>query len=241
MFNKISPKDRLIIALDVSTIKEATYLIEQTKSYSNTYKIGLQLYLAVGNAIFAALQKYNINIFLDLKLHDIPNTVLQSVKQVLKHNVSFLTIHALGGPSMLKAASEAYIVFPKNKTTNLLAVSVLTHHTDREFNSMGFTSSIKQTALDLLIQAKKSGINGCVCSPKEAQAIKNILGNDFLTVCPGIRPTGSSSNEQARTDTPIQAIKNGADYLVIGRPITSSTNPELAAKSIHSSIASICT
>jgi orotidine-5'-phosphate decarboxylase len=222
-----SPKERLIIALDVNSIDAAKRLVQETKESCTTFKVGLELFTTCGPAALQMVRDEGASFFLDLKLHDIPNTVAGAVRQAQTMGARFLTLHALGGPLMLQAAADA-----TQSPLTLLAVSVLTHHTDEELAQMGYHKSTKALVLDWLKPAYEAGVGGCVCSPEEAAAVRQTFGPDFTIVCPGIRPIDAAKNDQGRIATPFAAIQNGADYLVVGRPITQAANPALAAQQI---------
>lgn len=226
-----SPADRLIIALDFDNLNDAQKLVQATRPFCSTYKVGLELFTTAGPDALHMLQDEAASFFLDLKLHDIPNTVAGAVKRAQDYGARFLTVHALGGPVMLKAAAEAA---PRSLT--VLAVSVLTHHTAAELNQMGFAKSPRELVIDWLTPAREAGVRGCICSPEEASAVREAFGKDFTIVCPGIRPSDASLDDQNRVATPAAAIRNGADHLVIGRPITRAANPADAAKRIFEEI-----
>ncbi len=222
--------DRLIIALDVPTQAEALQLVNQTRDFCSTYKIGLTLFIAEGPQFVRRLADLGVDIFLDLKLHDIPATVSNAISVISQLPVSMVTLHALAGPEVLKAARTA------TDKISLLAVSVLTHHTPEELRAIGFTQNPQDLALQLLKPARAAGLNGCICSPHETRQIKNTLGNDFIVVNPGIRPAFAATNDQKRIMTPFAAIREGADFLVVGRPITSHSDPQTAAKAVYNEI-----
>jgi len=229
-------KDRLIIALDVDSTKAALALFEQTRSFAGTYKIGLELFTAFGPQIVKTFRDASANVFLDLKLHDIPNTVASAVRQAAEHGVQMITLHALGGPKMLAAANEALCVVPSKTKPTLLAVSVLTHHDAQDLHAIGFHQGPSELAVHLLDAAYSAGIRGAVCSPLELPAMRARYGSDIVLVTPGVRPSGADMNDQTRTATPFNAIRDGADYLVVGRPITRASSPGEAAKRIHDEI-----
>ena len=224
-----SPQDRLIIALDVNTLQAAKKIIDETSDFCTTYKVGLELFSACGPAAIHLVKQAKARVFLDLKLHDIPQTVSAAIRQAVAQDVDFLTIHALGGSVMLKKAAQE--IGPKCKL-QLLAVSMLTHHSDAEIKSMGFPQTSLELVLNLLQQAYQAGIRGCVCSPLEAPAVRAAFGPHMTIICPGVRPNGSASNDQSRIATPTMAIQNGADHIVVGRPITQASNIKQAAASV---------
>ena len=180
------------------------------------------------------VQDKGFDVFLDLKFHDIPVTTAKACKAAANLGVWMLNVHALGGVNMMKAAVEA--IHESNNTPKLIAVTMLTSHSQQDIEQVGITTSLKSEVLSLAALANDCGLDGVVCSAQEAMAIKQATRNDFLCVTPGIRPVGSQSNDQKRIVTPEGAVKNGASYLVIGRPITQASNPELALQEIAASI-----
>lgn len=223
------PKDRLAIALDFADEREAMKLVDLLDNTCQWFKVGMELYYAVGNRIVQQLRDRGFNVFLDLKLHDIPNTVAGAVRSATRAGASLLTIHAGGGAAMMSAAVEAASA---PGSPRLLAVTVLTSMDASELAGVGITASPADQVLRLAKLAKKSGIDGMVCSPEEVAALRKETGPDSLLVVPGIRPAGSASDDQKRIATPAQAIADGASMLVVGRPITRAANPAAAAQSI---------
>lgn len=227
---------RLIAALDVNTFAEVKEVTAELGELVQYYKVGMQLYYSQGNDVLAYLKQQHKNIFLDLKLHDIPNTVAKSAAVLSRLGVTLLTLHALGGPSMLKAtcqsvretASELGIIPPK-----LLAVTILTSMNQQELARIGCDLSVEQEVLKLASMAQEAGVDGIVASPQEASTIRKLCGPDFLIVTPGIRPAGAALNDQNRIATPAQALAAGASHLVIGRPILAAQDRRLAAKQIR--------
>lgn len=228
--------NHFVIALDVSSARQACELVEMTQAYCSTYKVGLQLFIAEGPALVRQLAQKGVGIFLDLKLHDIPNTVASAVAEVAQLPVQLLTLHALAGPSVLKAAQAALHRFP-DSPLQLLAVSVLTHHSDAELTTMGFPMGAGHLAEQLLLPAHNAGLAGCIASPWETAALKARFGSHFQVLNPGVRPAGSAQHEQTRVMSPAQAILQGADKIVVGRPITEHPHPDQAAQAIRNEIA----
>ncbi|MBD3413584.1 MAG: orotidine-5'-phosphate decarboxylase [Candidatus Aminicenantes bacterium] len=221
---------KIIIALDVKEKKLALDLVKRLP-HVRTFKIGLELFTSEGPSIIQELQKQEKKIFLDLKLHDIPNTVAGAVRSGFKHRVSMMTLHASGGMNMMKrAAEQAHELHEKTGDPKplLLAVTVLTSLTRDELKQIGIQTNADDQVLNLAHLAKKAGMDGLVCSPKETKMIQKELGDDFLLVNPGIRPLWASSDDQKRITTPAQAVENGADFLVIGRPVTQAPEPSKA-------------
>jgi orotidine-5'-phosphate decarboxylase len=222
-----SARDRLIVALDVSTATEARDLVQQIGDAAGLFKVGLQLFTAEGPAFVRELVSSGRKVFLDLKLHDIPNTVGQAVKQAVELGASMLTIHGSGGTAMLKAAADE----AAGRVT-LLAVTVLTSMNDDDLQEVGVAGRSLDQVLRIAALAKATGLGGVVASPQEAAQIRKSLGEGFSIVTPGVRPAGSNLDDQQRVATPARAIVAGATHLVIGRPITHAANPADAAKAI---------
>ncbi|MHB8301369.1 MAG: orotidine-5'-phosphate decarboxylase [Acidobacteriaceae bacterium] len=228
-------RDRLIVALDVPTAAQALSLANQLRGSCRWLKVGLELYLSAGNAIVEELASAGFSVFLDLKFHDIPNTVAGAVRSAASGGASLLTIHASGGPAMLAAAREA-----ADKTANpprLLAVTVLTSMDAAQLAAIGVTASPAEQVLRLARMAQASGIDGLVCSAEEVGMLRRQLGPDGMLVVPGIRPAGADIGDQKRIATPAEAIRSGASMLVVGRPITQATDPARAAEAIVEAIA----
>lgn len=221
IFNK---KKSLFCALDTKNLASAIGLTDTIKSHIDGIKIGLEAYYAIGKEGYKELAEIGIPIFLDLKLHDIPNTVHSAIKSLLPLNPAILNIHASGGEKMMKSAVEAISDSTDHKPL-LIGVTVLTSLDNEDLIKLGVRSNTNEHVLRLAELAKNSGLDGVVCSPFEASNIKEICGEDFITIVPGIRPEGSVANDQKRFMTPGQAINNGADIIIIGRPITTSENP----------------
>lgn len=226
---------RLVLALDTADRDTALDLVRRTRQFIGTYKVGLQLFSSVGPSIIERLRKEDADVFLDLKLHDIPSTVAAAVREAARHGVSMLTVHGLGGPLMMQAAKGALneqTAIPGQALTRVLGVSVLTHHTGNELQSLGIGDDPDEVVLRLVKLCHESGLDGCVCSPEEAAAVRAATDEDFVIVCPGIRPAGAPLGDQARTATPYDAVKAGADYLVVGRPIRTAPDPGKVAAEI---------
>jgi len=220
-------RERLIVALDVSKAAEAQALVQRIGETAGIYKIGLQLFTAEGPSIVRDLVASGRRVFLDLKLHDIPNTVSHAVQAAVELGAYMLTVHASGGRAMLRAAAEA-----ANGRLKILAVTVLTSLTDEDLQETGVSGRVTDQALRMAALAQTAGCHGIVSSPREAQAIRKALGEGFAIVTPGIRPAGSDSNDQQRIATPAMAIANGASHIVVGRPITHAADPAQAAAAI---------
>jgi orotidine-5'-phosphate decarboxylase len=223
-------RDRLIVALDVSSAAQARQLIETIGESASTYKIGKQLFTAEGPQIVRDLVASGRKVFLDLKFHDIPSTVAKAVAEAAKLGVSMLTVHASGGGKMLKAAAEA-AAQSENKPM-LLGVTVLTSLADADLAEIGISSSARTQVLRLGTLARHAGCGGLVASALEVPELRSLLGTDFAIVTPGVRPAGAAAGDQARVLTPKAAIAAGATYLVVGRPILDAPDPAEAAAAI---------
>jgi orotidine-5'-phosphate decarboxylase len=224
-----TPKDRLAVALDLPGEQEAMKLVDRLGSTCQWFKVGMELYYAAGNSIVQQLRDRGFNVFLDLKLHDIPNTVAGAVRSATQAGASLLTIHATGGAAMMSAAAEAASA---PGSPRLLAVTILTSMDAIELTGIGITASPAEQVLRLARLAQASGIDGMVCSAEEVAALRKETGANTLLVIPGIRPTGASIEDQRRIATPAEAIALGASMLVVGRPITRAADPAVAARAI---------
>jgi orotidine-5'-phosphate decarboxylase len=228
-------KQHLIVALDVPGEAAALELAAQLKDECQWFKVGLELYIAAGPAIVEKLVARGHSVFLDLKLHDIPNTVAAAVRSTASLGASLLTIHAAGGPAMLKAAQEAAAGLAD--APQLLAVTVLTSMDRAQLAATGVSGTTAEQVTLLAKLGLDAGIRGFVCSAQEAAAMRALTGPEGVLVTPGIRPTGADSGDQQRIATPTYALEQGASYLVIGRPITQAADPALAAEAILFEIA----
>jgi orotidine-5'-phosphate decarboxylase len=228
----ISTRDRLIVALDFPTQVRALALVSVLSDSVSIYKIGLQLYTVAGPEIVRAVAATGAKIFLDLKLHDIPNTVAKAVAAAGELGVQMLTVHLSGGHAMLEAAVEA-----RSPNLSLLGVTVLTSATPETLSETGVNSGIEEQVLRLAELGKKSGIDGLITSPHEVRILRERLGDQIKLITPGIRPSWAAANDQKRFTTPNEALKSGADYLVIGRPITADPDPLAAVERLLEEIA----
>ncbi len=219
---------RLIVALDYPDAQTALDLVDRLEGATRWFKIGLELYVAEGNSLVAELQRRGYSIFLDLKFHDIPNTVASAVRSVARLGIQMLTVHAAGGPVMLAAAAEG----AGDTGPILLAVTVLTSMDDAQLAATGVLGSSAGQVEMLAKMAYANGVQGFVCSPVEVASLRSQLGSKPLLVIPGIRPEGAATGDQRRVATPGAAIAAGASYLVVGRPITRAADPGAAARSI---------
>jgi len=225
----LAARERLIVALDVATASEAQALVERIGDAAGIYKVGLQLFTAEGPDMVRELVSSGRRVFLDLKLHDIPNTVGQAVKSAVDLGAHMLTVHAAGGAAMLRAAAEA-----AGDRLNILAVTVLTSLSDDDMQEIGVSGRVADQALRMAELAQNTGCHGVITSPREASLLRKVLGESFAIVTPGIRPAGAETHDQQRIATPAQAIGNGASHIVVGRPITHAPDPAAAAQAIIS-------
>ena len=230
----MDPRQRLIVALDVSTAAAARKIVAAVGDSALTYKVGMQLYTAEGPAIVRELVGSGRRVFLDLKYHDIPNTAGAAVREAAQLGVSMLTVHASGGGKMLRAAVEAAQAVKPDLL--VLAVTVLTSLDDVELGKIGLRGGVLDQVLRLAALALSNGCKGVVASALEAAALREKLGEefgrDFAIVTPGVRPAGSGRHDQARVVTPAEAIAAGASHIVVGRPITEASDPEAEARAI---------
>lgn len=220
-------RPRLIIALDVSTASAAQQLIQQIGDAVSLYKVGLQLFTAEGPGVVRDLVASGRKVFLDLKLHDIPNTVARAVQSAAELRVSMLTVHGAGGAAMLRAAVEA-----ANHGPSILAVTVLTSLSNQDLREVGFASGTTEQALRIAALARSTGCDAIVSSAREVAPLRKMLGESFGIVVPGVRPQGSDRDDQERVATPAEAISAGASHIVVGRPITRAPNPAAAVEAI---------
>jgi len=228
-------EDRLIVALDVTEFETAKKLIDTLYPTVKIFKVGSRLFTSCGLDILKAIQRKGAKVFLDLKFHDIPNTVAGAVQSASRLGVFMITVHTLGGAKMLKEAAKSAAICAekfKMKKPKILGVTILTSMDNSDLKNIGVERSVKDSVLFLAELAKKSNIDGIVASAKEITTIRKKLGKDILIVTPGIRPEGSSTQDQKRVVTPLEAIKKGADYIVVGRPIIEAKEPKLVAERI---------
>ena len=226
---------RLIAALDFHTMEEVQTLVNKLGDSVSYYKVGMELFYSVGGEVVTWLRAQGKEVFLDLKLHDIPNTVASGLCSLMELEPTMLNVHASGGYTMMKTAADRLhdeaerrgISCPK-----LIAVTVLTSIDKDDWNHMGQSLPIKSTVVRWAMLARKAGLDGVVASPQEAAFIREACGEDFLIVTPGVRPAGAAVNDQSRIATPADALQRGATHLVIGRPIRAAADPREAALAI---------
>ncbi len=228
-------KDKICLALDVETLEGAKKLVDELSLYVGVFKVGLQLYTAFGNEIVDYIKSRNANFFLDVKLMDIPNTVQKASENIVARGANFFNVHALGGLEMMKAAAKGARL--NGKDPIILAVTILTSISQDVFdNELKIAHNVSDYAIELAKLAKKAGLTGVVASPHELKRIKEACGNEFKVLCPGIRPKWSATDDQKRIATPEETLKNGADYIVLGRAVTSAPSPITAMKRIYEEI-----
>jgi orotidine-5'-phosphate decarboxylase len=227
---RLEPRDRLIVALDFSSVEAAQAMVARLGDTVSFYKIGYQLGFAGGITFAQQLIDADKQVFVDLKLHDIGNTVAQGVKSVARLGAKFLTVHAY--PQTMQAAVDA-----REMGLHILAVTVLTSSDDADLVAAGYAYPVAELVARRAAQARDIGVDGLVCSPEEVANLRAIVGPKVALVTPGIRPSGSDRGEQKRIATPTEAIAAGADYLVVGRPIIAASDPKAAAEAIIAEIA----
>jgi orotidine-5'-phosphate decarboxylase len=219
--------DKIIVALDVATKKEALALVEQLRAQISFFKVGLQLYTAEGPGIVRGVLATNAKVFLDLKLHDIPNTVGRAVESAARLEVQMLTIHLSGGPEMIRAAVAA-----RKNNLSILGVTVLTSADEETLREIGISDKIDNQVLRLAKLGVECGIDGLIASPREVKMLRQEFGGEIKIVTPGVRPNWAEAGDQKRAVTPREALDVGADYVVIGRPIVADPNPRQALTKI---------
>lgn len=228
---------KVIVALDYANAKEALALVDQLDPSLCKLKVGKELFTATGPALVEKLTTKNFKVFLDLKFHDIPNTVAKACEAASNLGVWMLNVHASGGSEMMQAALEGI-----NKTQNkphLIAVTILTSMKQKNLDEIGINNNIENQVIKLAKLTQQNGLHGVVCSGLEAQLLRQETDKQFLLVTPGIRPASTNKDDQSRVLTPQQALRSGADYLVIGRPITQAANPIEALQAINNEIQSL--
>ncbi len=231
--NSKKAAEKIILALDFSDLKDVKKTLKQLDGQAVYYKIGLELFISHGWKVVEMVKKTGARVFLDLKLHDIPNTVAKSVATACKHDIDILNVHALGGLEMMQRAGEAFAQNSKKKTAKLIAVTILTSHDQKVLDKeLRIGQAIPNQVVHLAKLAEKAGLSGVVASPLEVRLIRKAVKKDFYIVTPGVRPATADLNDQKRVYTPARAIQEGADYLVIGRPITQAKDPSAAFEAI---------
>jgi len=224
----MNARDRLIVALDVPTAAAARTLVDRLAGHVGMFKVGSQLFTAAGPDLVHEIVARGERVFLDLKYHDIPNTVAGAVASACRLGVSLVDVHGLGGRAMMEAAVGALPAMG----VRLLAITILTSHDEETLGQIGVNGSMSDSVRRLALLAKDSGLDGVVSSPQEVGLIREACGSDFLIVTPGIRPSGAAVGDQARASTTAAALAAGADYIVVGRPIVAAEDPAAAADAI---------
>jgi len=226
----LAANEKLIVALDTKSLDEAASLVDKLIPEVKIFKVGLGLFTLYGYAAVEMVKDKGGKVFLDLKFHDIPNTVASAVISASNLGIFMLNVHTLGGSEMMRKAAEA--AKGKAEKPKILGVTVLTSMDQKAINEVGIEKSIEEEVLNLATMARDAGLDGVVASPQETSAIRKKLGKDFIIVTPGVRPEWAARGDQRRVATPSSAIKAGADYIVVGRPIIESGNPVEAARKV---------
>jgi orotidine-5'-phosphate decarboxylase len=224
----MNARDRLIVALDVPKPEDARALVARLAGHVGLFKVGSQTFTAAGPELVREIVARGQRVFLDLKFHDIPNTVAGAVASASRLGVSLVDVHGLGGRAMVEAAAGALPAMG----TRLLAITILTSHDEETLDEIGVNGSMAESVRRLALLAKEAGADGVVASPHEVAIVREACGSGFLIVTPGIRPAGAAPGDQARASTPAAALAAGADYIVVGRPITEAADPAAAADAI---------
>ncbi|CTQ56958.1 Orotidine 5'-phosphate decarboxylase [Roseibium album] len=232
-FAPITALDRLMLPVDVPTIAEAEKLVRQTEGHVGVYKIGMELQFAGGLEFARDLAADGKKIFLDVKLHDIDNTITKAVRNVAKMGMTFMTLH--GYPKTMRAAVKG-LAEEGNSNLCLLGVTVLTSMDEDDLVAAGYRGPVADVVEARARDARAAGMGGIVCAATEAEKMRSILGDELVIVTPGIRPAGSAAGDQRRVMTPAEAIRSGSDYLVVGRPISQAGDPGAAARSVVAEI-----
>ena len=230
-------KSKIIVALDYPDAQSAMRLVEQLMPDLCRLKVGKELFTRAGPALVETLAARGFDVFLDLKFHDIPNTVASACQAAAELGVWMLNVHALGGERMLQAAKEG--VSRAGHAPLLIAVTILTSMDETDLAGVGLSGSPQDNVLRLASLAQQSGLDGVVCSSRETAVLREQLGAGFSLITPGIRPAGSQADDQRRVMTPVAAIKNGSDYLVIGRPVTRADDPVGVLRTINSDLSAL--
>lgn len=233
-------KEKIVLALDVEKLEEAKELVSELAPYTGTFKVGLQLFMGYGLEVVNYILSKNANFFLDVKLHDIPNTVKKASENIVLNGANFFNIHCTGGLEMMKAAREGADSMAEKmnkKPPVILGVTMLTSISQEVFDKQfEINKNVSDFAIKLAHLAKEAGLDGVVASPMEVETIKKELGADFKVLCPGIRPKWSLTDDQKRIATPSATIKRGADYIVLGRAVTKAENRIEAMEKIYEEI-----
>jgi len=226
-------RPQLIVALDLPDAEEAMGIVDRLSGQVRFFKVGSELFTAAGPGVIEQVRNRGAQVFLDLKFHDIPNTVARACRVAARYGVYMMTVHAAGGPAMVEAAAEAVRVEAGDDRPRIIAVTVLTSIDDRLWHDqLGMGSSVSKSIVSLARMAQAVGADGVVGSPKDLSLIRESCGDELLIVTPGVRPAGAATGDQARVATPADAVRDGADFLVVGRPIVAAQDPPAAAAAI---------
>ena len=239
---QIDPKGRIIVALDVDSTRKAEEMVDVLREDVGAFKIGLQLFSSAGPEFVGRLTDDGHRIFLDLKFHDIPNTVAKASIEAARLGAWMFNVHASGGGEMMRRTKDEVASVCERESLDLpkiIAVTVLTSSDNNVLREIGIESEVEKQVVKLAQLTAKYGLDGVVASPRESSLIKQSFGNDFLVVTPGIRPSSATNDDQKRVTTAAYAIANGSDYLVVGRPITEAANKREAAQAIVREIAEV--
>ena len=234
--------NRLIVALDFHTLEDVKTLVEELGDSVSYYKVGMELFYSAGPQVITYLKEKNKNIFLDLKLHDIPNTVGEGLCSLMRLGADIVNVHASGGFTMMKTAAEKLHALAEKQGVpcpKIIAVTILTSINEEDWAGLGMECEISQQVVRLAKLTKEAGLDGVVASPQEASAIREACGPDFMIVTPGVRPAGAAINDQSRIATPASALTNGASHLVVGRPIRAAEDPKAEALAIIKEMESV--
>lgn len=226
---------QLVVALDVPAAEQAERLIDELYEFDLIYKVGMEPLYGYGERIFSYMEARDVRHFIDAKVHDIPRTAAAAIKQLVRHGTHIINVHALGGTAMMRAAVEAANERAQElgiSPPHVFAVTVLTSMTQSDLLDVGLAGDPAENAMRLARLARDAGCSGVVCSAHEVADVKGLLGRDFLTLTPGIRPAGAEHGDQRRVTSPADAVRAGSDYLVVGRPITEARDPAAAARAI---------
>ena len=232
-------REKIIFALDIDRIAEVDRWADLLAGHVGMFKVGKQLFTAGGPATVERVKARGIDVFLDLKYHDIPNTVAMAGIEAARLGAKLFNVHALGGYDMMAKTAEEVGKTAGSEGTKILAVTILTSSTEQTLRDVGIDRSVSEMVVRLAMLAKKAGIDGVVASPQEVGIIREACGSDFLVVTPGVRPASAAADDQKRIMTPGEAISAGADYLVIGRPISAAPDPVVACQAIIDEIAEV--
>lgn len=234
--------NRLIVALDFHKFDDVKALVEKLGDSVSFYKVGMELFYSEGVQTVAYLKEQGKHVFLDLKLHDIPNTAAEGLCSLMFQGADILNVHASGGYTMMKTAADRLHKLAEEQGVQcpkLIAVTILTSINEEDWAGLGMQCSIREQVVRLAKLAKSAGLDGVVASPKEASAIREACGDNFMIVTPGVRPAGASVDDQSRIATPAAALQNGSTHLVVGRPIRAAANPKEAAEKIIAEMESV--